>query len=68
MLQHFSKDWPDSIWNVTQEVLRTVQKTGVTPVQAATDIAERKSLMWHPIWPRRSQQIIQDLVAEKWAH
>lgn len=68
LLQHFSKDWPDSIWNVTQEVLQTVQETGVTPVQAATDIAERKSLMWHPIWPRRSQQIIQDLVAEKWAN
>ncbi|XP_057302821.1 uncharacterized protein LOC130636983 [Hydractinia symbiolongicarpus] len=67
MFQHFSKDWKDSIWNTTQDVLKNVQEKGITPVNAATEIAERKSLELHPIWPKRCKQIIQDLVQSKWA-
>ena len=67
LTQHFSKTWEYSIWNTTQEVLKVAQEGGITPVEAATEIAERKSVEYHPIWPRRSWQIIQDLVDERWA-
>lgn len=66
LTQHFSKDWDDSIWNVTHKVLHTARDKGITPVEAATQIAELKSLELHPIWPKRSYQIIQDLVENHW--
>lgn len=65
--QHFDKNWKDSIWNDTQEVLKTVQKKDITPVEAANEIAERKSLEWHPIWPKRSQQIMNNLINGSWS-
>ena len=51
---------------MTQKVLRTTDEKGITPVEAATEIAEKMSLEPHPIWPNRSQQIIDSLVRTKW--
>ena len=65
--QHFSKDWNHSIWNVTHNVLKKVDQEGITPVRAATEIAEKESLELHPIWPNRSKQIINDLVTSHWS-
>jgi len=66
--QHFSKDWKHSIWNVLHQVLENAERKNITPVEAATEIAEEKSLEWHPIWPKRSQQIINDLVKSDWCN
>ena len=67
LLQHFDKGWADSIWNVTHEVLATALEKGVTPVEAAIEIADRKSLELHPIWPNRSKKIIENLISDEWA-
>lgn len=67
LLQHFDKNWEDSIWNATHEVLATAQEKGITPVEAAYEIANRKSLKPHPIWPNRGRMIIESLMAENWA-
>ena len=66
ILQHFDKNWEDSIWNVTHRVLSVAKEKGITPVMAAAEVAEAKSLQLHPIWPHRSQKIIEDLVNQKW--
>jgi len=65
--QHFDKEWNDSIWNALHAVLKRADEKDITPVEAATEIAERKSLEWHPIWPKRSQYIIRDLVNTDWS-
>lgn len=67
LLQHFNKDWADSIWNVTHEVLAAAQEKGITPVESAIEIADRKSLDLHPIWPNRSKKIIENLISDRWA-
>ena len=51
---------------MTQRVLRTAEEKGMTPVEAATEIAEQMSQQLHPIWPNRSQQIIDALVSSGW--
>ncbi|XP_066916709.1 leucine dehydrogenase-like [Clytia hemisphaerica] len=66
LLQHFSKEWPHSIWNVTHEVLATAQDKGITPVEAAIEIADRESQKLHPIWPYRARKIIENLNMEGW--
>ncbi|XP_066923220.1 leucine dehydrogenase-like [Clytia hemisphaerica] len=67
LLQHFSKEWPHSIWKVTHEVLSTAKYKGITPVEAAIEIADRESLEIHPIWPYRTKKIIENLVTDDWA-
>lgn len=64
--RHFTKEWGDSIWNCLHDVFKMVEEKGITPVEAAAEIAERKSLEWHPIWPRRSQNIVDGLVKASW--
>jgi len=63
---HFDKEYENSIWQMTQRVLRTAEEKGMTPVEAATEIAEQMSQQLHPIWPNRSQQIIDALVSSGW--
>ena len=65
--QHFTRDWKDSIWKVTHEVLNVSKEKGITPVEAAMKIAEQKSFDLHPIWPNRSQKIINNLAKNDWA-
>merc|ERR1712137_1289510 len=68
LLQHFSKEWKDSIWNVLKDVLKAADEKQILPVEAAAEIAEQKSLQCHPIWPGRSQQIVDDLVTNDWCN
>ena len=51
---------------MTQHVLRTAKEKGITPVEAASEIAEKLSMELHPIWPNRSQEIIDSLVQTNW--
>ncbi|XP_065058808.1 leucine dehydrogenase-like [Rhopilema esculentum] len=64
--RHFDKEYENSIWQMTHRVLRAADIKGVTPVEAATEIAETMSHELHPIWPNRSQEIIDSLVRSKW--
>jgi len=66
--QHFDKDWEHSIWNVTHQVLMVAQQKGITPAEAAIEIADQKSEKLHPIWPYRTKKIIQNLVEDNWAN
>eukprot|EP00794_Sanderia_malayensis_P007086 gene7086-7886_t len=64
--RHFERDYENSIWRMTQYVLKIANEKDLTPVEAAAQIAEEMSLKQHPIWPARSQQIIQSLVDQNW--
>eukprot|EP00658_Telonema_sp_P-2_P023105 TRINITY_DN19252_c0_g1_i2.p1 TRINITY_DN19252_c0_g1~~TRINITY_DN19252_c0_g1_i2.p1 ORF type:complete len:109 (+),score=15.89 TRINITY_DN19252_c0_g1_i2:253-579(+) len=61
-------DWPNSVINITQSVLRKAQDEGITPGQAANQLADHYATMEHPIWGHRSQQIIDALLRDGWAN
>ncbi len=63
--RHLQKDWKHSIYQSALQVLREGKK-GIPPAQAAVKIADELSLIDHPIFGHRGQQIINSLVANKW--
>ena len=64
--RHFSRHWPDSVWNATKNVLKVVEEEKLTPFEAAVKIANANSLVDHPIWPGRSKHIRDELVSSGW--
>ncbi|XP_038054455.1 leucine dehydrogenase-like isoform X1 [Patiria miniata] len=64
--RHFGREWDNSIFLMTKKMLKKAQSEDITPVEAANAIADKLSLELHPIWPQRSQQIIQALVDNNW--
>ena len=51
---------------MTKQMLQKAESDDITPVEAANAIADKLSMELHPIWPHRSQQIIQSLVETGW--
>lgn len=51
---------------MTKATLEKADKDGITTHEAANQIADKLSLNLHPIWPKRSQEIISSLVKEQW--
>jgi hypothetical protein len=47
-------------------VFALADKRGITEVEAANELADKASMVPHPIWGHRGQQIIDELVATKW--
>ncbi|XP_033114643.1 leucine dehydrogenase-like isoform X2 [Anneissia japonica] len=64
--RHFNKEWENSIFNITNKILRKAEDDNITPVEAANEIADKLSRDLHPIWPNRSKQIIKSLVDNEW--
>jgi hypothetical protein len=66
ILRHFDPAWEGSVFQVTGRVLKRAQERGITPTDAANQLADELSTVAHPIWGHRGQQIIDDLVASRW--
>ncbi|XP_022104027.1 uncharacterized protein LOC110986459 isoform X2 [Acanthaster planci] len=64
--RHFGREWENSIFLMTKKILQKAEAEDITPVEAANAIADKLSMELHPIWPHRSQQIIQALVENNW--
>ncbi|XP_006823491.1 leucine dehydrogenase-like [Saccoglossus kowalevskii] len=64
--RHFDTHWENSIINMTTKILEKARDDDITPVEAANAIADKMSRVLHPIWPNRSQQIIDALVETEW--
>ena len=64
--RHFSRDWDNSVFCVTQRILRMAENEGTTPTVAANRLADRLSEEPHPIWGHRAFDIIQGLKAKGW--
>jgi leucine dehydrogenase len=65
--RHLSRDWEHSIHQTTLRVLEESKKTGVPSGRIAVQLAEKLSLEPHPIFGHRGRQIIDSLVAGRWA-
>ena len=63
--RHLQKDWKHSIFQTALQVLNE-GKNGTPPAQAAIRIADELSLIDHPLFGHRGQQIIDSLVANEW--
>jgi leucine dehydrogenase len=64
--RHFDPDFENSIPRVTFEVLSRAKHAGTTPTRAANELADERMRDDHPLWPNRTQQIIDALRAEIW--
>jgi len=65
--RHLGRSWRGGIFLTTSKVLELALRPGVTPVSAAIRMAEELSRQPHPIWGHRARQIIESLVADRWA-
>ena len=57
-------DWENSVFNITQRVLAEAEAKGLTPGQAANEMADAMAEERHPIFPGRSRDIQASLRAE----
>ncbi|XP_035665311.1 leucine dehydrogenase-like [Branchiostoma floridae] len=64
--RHLGRDWENSVFKITKEILQKAEKEDITPVEAADVLADKASRELHPIWPHRSQHIIKALVEGGW--
>ena len=65
--RHLGRSWRGSIYLTTSKVLELARKPGVTPVSAAIRMANELSRQPHPVWGHRARQIVESLVADRWA-
>ncbi|MFZ2055173.1 MAG: Glu/Leu/Phe/Val dehydrogenase dimerization domain-containing protein [Candidatus Aminicenantales bacterium] len=65
--RHLSRDWEHSVFQTTLRVLDESKKSGMPTGQIAVRLAEMLSLEPHPIFGHRGRQIIDSLVADRWA-
>jgi glutamate dehydrogenase/leucine dehydrogenase len=59
--------WENSIYNVTQRILRRADADGISSTEAAEELAEECARVPHPVWGRRTREIIMSLWNEGWA-
>ena len=64
--RHLSRDWEQSVFQMTKKVLKRSKELGETPGISAQKIAEELSLKNHPLWGHRGQKIIDGLVEDNW--
>jgi hypothetical protein len=63
---HLDKATPFGIYRRAAEVFARAKKSGRTPAEEASDLADELSQELHPIWGHRGQQIIDYLVKNGW--
>jgi glutamate dehydrogenase/leucine dehydrogenase len=66
ILRHFDSSYDDSVYRVTLQVLERARTEGTTSTRAANQLADERMEQDHPLWPSRTQQIIDALRAEGW--
>ena len=59
--------WENSIYNVTQRILQRAAEAGTSSVEAAEELAEERTGVPHPVWGRRTRDIILSLWEGGWA-
>ncbi len=64
--RHLSRSWKGGIHQTTRRVLELAQRSDVSPVVAASRLADEMAEQPHPIWGHRSAKIIESLVADRW--
>jgi leucine dehydrogenase len=64
--KHLQRDWPFSIFNMTQKVLQKSMSVGIPTADAAVELADKLSLEHNPIFGHRGKLIIKSLVEDKW--
>jgi len=64
--RHYGRDWDNSLFVITQRVLRRAAESGVSSATAANELADELARQPHPIWPGRARQIMAGLVADAW--
>jgi glutamate dehydrogenase/leucine dehydrogenase len=67
ILRHLDPEWPNGIHQTTRQVLELAETTGVTPMSAASRLADHLGEQPHPIWGHRGPQIVESLLADGWA-
>jgi glutamate dehydrogenase/leucine dehydrogenase len=65
--RHLFRDWEHSVFQTALRVLKESKKTAGPTGQIAVRLAEKLSLELHPIFGHRGPQIIDSLVADRWA-
>ena len=63
---HLDKSTPFGIYRRAAEVFARAKKSGRTPAEEASDLADELSQELHPIWGHRGQQIVDYLVRSGW--
>ena len=61
LARHLDYSWEYSVYQTSLRVLDRAQKTLTHPHQAAVQSAEELSMIKHPIWGHRGQEIIQGI-------
>lgn len=66
IVRHFGRDWENSVYVITRKILESAAAQGISTTRAAEELADRLSLVPHPMFPGRGQEIIAALIAERW--
>jgi glutamate dehydrogenase/leucine dehydrogenase len=65
--RHFSRDWDNAVFVVTQRILALAKAENTTTSIAANILADEACREPHPIWGHRGRAIIEGLLADDWA-
>jgi leucine dehydrogenase len=65
--RHLGRSWKGGIYLTASKVLELALRPSVTPMSAAIRMADELSRQPHPIWGHRARQIVESLVADRWA-
>ncbi|XP_045165077.2 leucine dehydrogenase-like isoform X2 [Mercenaria mercenaria] len=66
LAKHLSTEWQHSIYQTTLRILKMAAKLKIHPEKAAYILGEELSREVHPLYPRRTQNIIRGLVNSRW--
>jgi glutamate dehydrogenase/leucine dehydrogenase len=66
ILRHFDPSYENSVHRVTLDVLERAEREQITSTRAANRLADERMDEDHPLWPGRTQQIIDALNREGW--
>jgi glutamate dehydrogenase/leucine dehydrogenase len=67
IMRHFDRDYPGSVYRVTQAVLARAATSRLTSAAAANALADELAEQPHPIFPDRTSHIIRGLMEQGWA-
>lgn len=67
ILRHLGRHWENSIFVMTQRILRAAEEAGISPVAVTDRLADELATHPHPIWHTRARAIIDSLVAQGWS-
>lgn len=67
IMRHYDPAWENSVYRITRSVLERAERAGITSTEAANALADELAQQPHPIFPDRTAQIINGLMASGWA-